>query len=212
MPKSNQTAKLSKIERERELSNYEKAFAELKAKVIQCPVNLPSQIDLKTRAQLDTYTTKMVYDVAITTGAGAGEISPVFGSSPTTASNWATAASFFDEYRVLAVKLEYRPNWFATGATTVILAPISSVIDLDTSGNLTSYTAAAQYSSVKETRGMMPFTRFAYMSGPENSQFLSTAAPVNTINIKVYSSGNPASTVIGRFVQTFYIQFRGKGI
>jgi len=160
--------------------------------------------------QLDVYTLKMIFDTPATTNSS-GNLNDVFGNLPSVASNWSNIAAVFDEYRVLAMKLSFKSNFF-TGGTLVSLAPIVSVVDLDTSPALTSYVFASNYSSAKEFKAMTNWSRTYLMSGTENTGFISTASPTTTAYIKVWSASNPASTLIGRYVVNYYVQFRGKGI
>jgi len=159
--------------------------------------------------QQDTYTMEMIYDQPFIVD-GSGTSALVVGNNPASTANWASAVALFDEYRVLAMKLEYKPVEFNGSAITQ--APMVTVLDYDTAAALTGYTLAAQYSSQKEFRGTNSWKRTAYMSGVENSGFSSTGSPVNTFWIKVYTTGNTATTGLGRYVVTFCIQFRGKGI
>jgi hypothetical protein len=181
---------------------------ELRADQVQANRNVWS---FKSKAinQQDTYTMEMIYDQPLSSD-GSGNNNLTLGNSPASTSNWSNVSAVFDEYRVLAMKLQYRPNEFNGGS--VVQAPITSVIDYDTSAALTGYTLAAQYSSQVEFRGSQNWTRTAYMSGVENSGFVSTGSPGNTFWIKLYTSGNTINTTLGRYVITFVVQFRGKGI
>jgi len=118
----------------------------------------------------------------------------------------------FDEYRVLAMTVHFKPVRIAGGSTAIIFAPLTTVIDMDNSALLTGYTLAGQYSSNKEFGGGASWKRTVFMSGVENAAFVSTASPASSWWFKVYSSGNSASLNLGRFNVTYYIQFRGLGI
>jgi len=210
MPPKKSNKGFSTKKRNKTISVYI-ASSELRPDVLACPPSLPSSIERRMVNQQDLYTIKMVSDLTATSD-GSGNLVATYGNLPSLGSNWSSAAAFFDEYRVLATTLEFRPNWFASGATTVVLAPVTTVIDYDSSAALTGYTLAAQYSSVKEFRGMVPWKRTALMSGSADSGFISTASPGSTFWIKIWSAGNPVSTALGRYVFVMYVQFRGKGI
>jgi len=184
---------------------------ELSPEVLDCPKNIIKHIDSQAQYQLDLYTIRMVQDFVVTTDSS-GNLATVIGNLPSNSGNWANLALVFDEYRVLALKVDYKPSYFAASSSTVILAPIASVIDLDNNSALGSYLAASAYSSQKESPGMKSFSRLALMSAVENSNFISTASPSTSFWIKYWSNGNPASTNIGRFVISYYVQFRGKGV
>ncbi len=182
---------------------------ELKPTEQACPKDLIAYVNRKSELQIDTYTMKMVYDSIVSTSAG-GVIATTFGNSPTLDANWSSMAAAFDEYRTLAVVVEFRPYTYVN--QTVTYAPITTVLDLDNSAALTGFTLAAQYSSVKEFGGNKPWKRTMLMSGSENSGYISTASAANNMWVKIYSSGNSASVDIGRITVTHYVQFRGKGI
>lgn len=160
--------------------------------------------------QQDLYTTRLVSEVQVTTTA-AGLYNGVFGNSPSTGVGWTNLAAVFDEYRVLALVINFRP--IVTTLTTYTFQPFGSLIDYDTTGAITSYTLGAAYSSYKEVMGNRPFRRVALMSGSENSQYITTATPVTTFVVKTVSVGNlPVSSVIGNIFVEYYVQFRGRGI
>lgn len=148
-------------------------------------------------------------DLTLTTDAS-GNIAINLGNNPASDSNWAAMAACFDEYRTLATVFEFKP--YAVNGSILVFAPIVGVVDYDTAANLTGYTLASQYSSVKEVPGNKPLKIIALMSGSENSGFISTGSAVANTWIKIYSAGNTASTNIGRYMVTHYVQFRGKGI
>lgn len=164
----------------------------------------------KFATQRDCYTIKMVIDFVATTD-GSGVWATVSGDDPSADSNWASAAAFFDEYRTLATTFHFAPN-VTSGGSLLTYTPIAVVTDLDSSAALTGYTLASQYSSVREFKGNSGFTYLAMMTGLENATFLSTASHANRWYVKTYTSGNSASTVIGRVQICHYVQFRGKGI
>lgn len=161
------------------------------------------------RFQTDLYTTTQMVDIVATTD-GSGNLATVIGSTPGTTANWAAIASVFDEYRILALDVEFEP--LVVVGSAVNFASIATVIDYDTSTALSSYTIAMQYSSCQEFGGNRRFQRLAVMSGAENSTFLTTASPVSSFWIKVWSSGGTINTTIGRYKVAYLIQFRGKGI
>jgi len=181
---------------------------ELRADVVQCDSSIWNSVHLM-GLQQDTYTIFMDYDAVVTTDSS-GNISPTYGNNPSSTSNWASIAATFDEYRVLAMQVSYKPFEFNGG--NVVQAPVTTVFDYDTSAALTGYTLAAQYSSCKEVAGRAGFSRTIYMSGVENGAFNSTGSPVNTFWVKVWSSGNTINTPMYRSFLRFIVQFRGKGI
>lgn len=184
---------------------------QLSADAAQVPPGYANQWFNALNYQTDCYTTLQMWDVPVASDGG-GNLATVFGNSPSNTSNWSNLAAVFDEYRVLAMRIKFSPTKQVGGSSTISFAPILSVIDYDSSTAFTSYVQGLFYSSAKEVPGQTAFEKTAYMSGVENSQFLSTGAPNTTWYIKLYSSGNTASTQLGRFRVIYVIQFRGKGI
>jgi len=186
--------------------------AELSPNVSECSASDLRRMvtSLAARRQQDVYTIKMLLDGPITTD-GSGNYSATVADNPSSDATWAAAAAFFDEYRVLAVSYKFSPM-VTSGGSLLMYAPIIAVTDYDSSAALTGYTLASSYSSAKEFKGNSGWTYIAYMSGLENGSFISTASPSAHYYIKLYSSGNSASTVIGRAQIVHYVQFRGKGI
>lgn len=177
------------------------------------PLNVFRSFDRRMATETDCYTIKMVEETTISSDAsGKWSTTNVVGSNPSSAANWSSLALVFDEYRTLAMTAELVPLTYAGGATSVLRAPIVGVVDLDSASALTSYTLAAQYSSTKEADGGKRIKLISLMSGSENSQFQSTAAPTNLWYIKFYSANNSNSIVLGQLRIVRYIQFRGKGI
>lgn len=175
------------------------------------PERIFSQIIARDKHETDTYTVRIVVDSILSTDSS-GKITSAFSQVDTSAPLWTDLAAAFDEYRTLAMRVVVKPYRFAGGSSVTTLAPIASVTDLDSSAILTSYALAGQYSSYKETQGGMTHTAYAAMSGPENSVFQSTASVGALWYLKLYSSGNTASTAVANVAIERIVQFRGKGI
>jgi hypothetical protein len=182
---------------------------ELDPSIIVCPKSLMDRYIRYGSSELDTYTFLLRADGAYTTDGG-GVNAVVWSNNPTVAANWAGAAAVFDEYRVLQLRVEFDPIRF--NGQLIAQAPIASVTDMDTATALTGYSLAAQYSSDTIHPGGVSWVQNAYMSGPQDSGFVSTASPVANFWIKTYTAGNTASTTIGRATVCYLVQFRGKGI
>jgi len=183
---------------------------ELKSSVTSCPLDIYSTL-LVARRQQDTYTIIMSRDDVLSS-SGSGTLTTVYANDPSGAANWSTLAAAFDEYRVLAMRLNFEAFSFHGGNLITVRAPIASVIDYDTSAGLTGYTLANQYSSIIERPGGSTWNRTAYMSGVENAGFLSTMSPAPTFWIKLYSANNSTSLNLANARIEWIVQFRGKGI
>jgi hypothetical protein len=177
------------------------------------PLSVFNSFDQRNKTETDCYTIKMLEETTISSdSSGKWSTTNVVGSNPSSAANWSSMALVFDEYRTLAMTAELVPLDYAGGATATLRAPITGVVDLDSASALTGYTLADQYSSCKEVAGGKRIKIVSLMSGSENSQFQSTAAPTNLWYIKFYSANNSNSIVLGQLRITRWIQFRGKGI
>jgi len=184
---------------------------ELKPSCLSAPKDIIAIINRKVMNQQDLYTTRFTYDTPLVADSS-GKVAVVLSANPNVASNWASYVATFDEYRVLAMESEFRPNRWAGGSSLSVSAPIVKVCDYDSIAALTGYQLAGQYSSAEESGGLVPWKKVLYMSGAENSGFVSTASPTSIGYIKTYSAGNTASIALGQIRSVFYIQFRGLGI
>jgi hypothetical protein len=182
---------------------------ELPASDLEMPPSLLGQWLTYGRYQTDTYTTRLAYEASVSSDAS-GVWHAELGNSPTGFSNWASYAATFDEYRILGAELQFHPVEY--NGQLVNQAPIVAVVDLDDATALTSYLLGARYPSSIEANGGRPFKLRYHMSGAENAQFVSTNAPVTTQWFKTYSTGNSASTQLGRVFIKFIVQFRAAGI
>ncbi len=156
-------------------------------------------------------TIRLGLDQALTSD-GSGLITSVFSNSPTSAQNWSSYAGTFDEYRVLAYNVTFKPLWPCGGSTQTFWAPIARVVDRSDATALTSYALASRYDSFKESAGQRKFSQWWNMTSVEEAAFISTSSSTPNSWIKLYSSGNSASLTVGRVEITYLVQFRGLGI
>lgn len=156
-------------------------------------------------------TVKLGQDSALTSD-GSGIIATVISDVPTSAQNWSNYAAVFEEYRVLALQVQFEPLLGVGGSTQTFWAPIAHVIDRTDATALTGYGLAERYESHAKTPGGRRFTIVSPMKFVEESSFLSTAGSTATRWIKFYSTGNSASLTVGRLDIRFLIEFNGLGI
>ncbi len=200
-----------KIPNERRRVDLARKPREISPTALFCPASYANAVMSYGHSELDLHTTTLIVDAALTTD-GSGLIQSVFSDNPNGVANWSSYVSVFSEYRILIMKIEFDPLWAAGGSTSIFWAPIAHVVDNDDATALTAYSVAARYSSCTKSPGQRGFTHSALMEGSSESAFQPTANPSATKWIKFYSSGNTASTTIGRIQQVFVVQFRGKGI
>jgi len=137
---------------------------ELKPEILDCPKNIVAIVNTRTANQQDLFTLKAGLDVEITTDAS-GVYQLVQSDNPSGVANWSSFSSVWDEYRVLALRVLFKPHAMVGGASLLTLAPIITVLDYDNAAALTGYTLASQYSSQKEFGGGKGWKRTIYMSG-----------------------------------------------
>jgi len=167
---------------------------------------------LRAGAQEDRLITLRLGDDFTVLSDGSGICATVQSCTPIGCGNWSSYVATFDEYRVLAVIFEFEPITAVGGSSISFYAPISHVFDRDSTGPLTSYTLASRYSSWGEARGQARFRKVISMESVEESTFVSMATTKTLGWLQLYSSGNAASTGLGRMKMTCLVQFRGLGI
>jgi len=166
-------------------------------------------LDPAARANLDIIETTLLWDVAIT-GAGTA-INPTFSfTNPSNCVDWSDFSSSYDQYRVLAVELDYSPN-SGTRDPALTYTPLYVVVDRDTSTALSSVTGADQYESIKLEDLAKKWRRIWRMAQVNESTFTNTQAPINGGAFKLWASGVSNSTY-GRCLVQYRVQFMGRGI
>jgi hypothetical protein len=157
-------------------------------------------------------TVVLPFDVALASD-GSGNIQQVFANDPTNSIYWSSYRSNFDQYRVLGIRFIFEPTIIVGGSTATVRAPISLVTDYDDATGLTAYSLAETYSDhqrhVGDRRIVKTSCEAAAIDGWTDSI---SGSPVNQFWIKTFSSGNTASTVMGRVLLEYVVQFRGRGI
>lgn len=207
---SSMKTKSSRRRSKRSRSNLYHLNKELLPNVASCPTSIWSLFGPASRQQ-DLHTVLMSRDDVLITD-GSGQLATVYSNDPSVSSAWGSLAGIYDEYRVLAFRLDVMPSDIIGGSASTIRQAIAVVTDYDTSAPLTGYTLANQYSSCKEFQPGKKFSYRAYMSGFENSQYISTGSASPTFWVKLWSSGNTTSLKAANARAVWVVQFRGKGI
>jgi hypothetical protein len=161
--------------------------------------------------QRDLHTIVMHQDGTVTTDA-TGTFALTFGNAPASYAGWTNLANEFDEFRVLGMRTRFLPIKVNGGSLSTTFAPFVTAIDYDTATALSSYAAAAAYSSCREHTANTAWQRNVVMSGSENSGYINTASgTTNTFYVKSYSTGNSFSTAIGHYLNDILVQLRARG-
>lgn len=157
------------------------------------------------------FTVRMTQEAAVTTD-GSGLLATVYGSDPSSSGGWSNFAASFDSFRVLGVLFTFSPIRINGGSSATYQAPISVCCDYNDATALTGYSVAARYNNYHESPGGQGWKFCSPMDGLEAATFLGCTTPASKYWTKIYSSGNSASTTVGRMTVDFVVQFRGKGI
>jgi hypothetical protein len=143
---------------------------------------------------------------------GSGIGANVYGSSPSSSQQWSSLNDVWDEFRVLALKVEFSRT-FASGSTNYVWKPMMVVCDRNDATALNSYNTTSRFESLEMHPGASEkWSKMMAMIGVEDSGFQSTDSPSSVYWIKTYTFGNSASFTIGTVVTTYLVQFRGRGI
>ncbi len=173
------------------------------------PTSLPKTLEAN-----ETEVAELLYIGSVATTAG-GVINTVFDaySQLTSSPDWSSYANLWQEYRILSMKVHAEPWNKYNQPTTSALAPVYSVVARDTATALSSLSDCAGYASVEIHAPSTPFDKEIKMAGAGEAQFvLTTASPATSdrLYIKLYSSGNVASTTVYDYLDRILVQFRGR--
>lgn len=161
------------------------------------------------KEQVDTYIVLLKYVVNPLSSTAGGQINYVYSSSPSAAGDWSNLAAVWEEYRVLAMRLRFRPSNRYSKATTNC-RPGYVVVDRGSSAGLGSMQAAANHESAKEVDLEDPFSIDAKMSNADEAVFIATSSPTPYIWFKMWFEGLTVSTEYGVLELDWRVQFRGR--
>ncbi len=164
--------------------------------------------DPKSVAQDDTCSVLLSWTGVISSD-GAGANTSVLSNDPSASADFASYVNIYDDYRVLAERLEYFPyNRYSKATTTCV--PLIVVKDRNDSVVLSSYSSAISYSSASKRSVEDPWVETFKMVGTTESDWISTASTRATRWFKFFGSGFSVSTDYGRFFFYARVQFRGR--
>lgn len=179
------------------------------ALVYRGPLQMP-----KAKQEDDTWTTQVNIINTIVSSAG-GVIATVFSpaSQVQSSSDWVSLAALWNEWRVLSARVELIPwNKYNTPTTTVA-APLYSVIDRQSTTAIGSLATVANYNSAEAHEPSTKVIRVAKMEDLGEAEWQdvgSAAATSSQFNIKLFSSGNTATTTYYDYFNSYMVQFRGR--
>jgi len=147
--------------------------------------------------------------------SGAGVINTVFDNvnQAQAATDWSNFAGLYSEFRVLSMDLELIPWNRYNLPTTTVAAPLYAVEDRVSATAIGSLATVAGYD---QFRAFLPssYARMTMrMSGTAEAAFvtvLSVPASQDKFYVKLFSSGNTASTTYYDYVDRLMVQFRNR--
>lgn len=155
-------------------------------------------------------TTFMSAGTALLTSSAGGVINLVASNDPSVYNDWSSLQPIWDEYRVLGFKWIFMPYNKYNRPSTTVVGPVYIVVDRDDATALTTEALAMNFESVKQKYLGDRITMEAKMAGLNDGKFITTASPVATCWIKMYSAGLTASTDYGKYTMQALVQFRGR--
>jgi len=178
--------------------------------------NGPSRLPVSSRysAIRDEIVAEIIVINAVAS-SGAGVINTVFDcySQASTAAGWSQYSVLYAEYRVLSMDIVFLPWNRYNLPTTTVAAPVYVVEDRENNTPLASLTDVSGYTSMEAHPPSSLFRKVVRMAGPGESDFISTASSPPSDDrffIKLYSSGNTASTTFYDYVSRLMVQFRNR--
>lgn len=169
------------------------------------PVRLPLQI-----AQNQTYNVNLMTTTSLVSTAG-GVISAVIANNFNGMNESSSFATIYDEYRVLAAEYVFIFNNNNTYNSSLLQAPLITVVDRDNATALASVAAAFNYESAVLHSSGQNFTRTVRMHSVEDAAFVTTSPGTNvTWWLKMYGTGFSNSINYATVFARFLVQFRGR--
>lgn len=155
-------------------------------------------------------TVNLTLDGPITSSAG-GVVSPVFSSNDVLNSpSWASFAALYNEFRVLAVGVQFIPNAENSVVPATDYAPIYEVDYRADQTALVSYSDASSFASMRSHSVNRKWMSTARMAAVEEASFLAVTSGGSTepYGLKWYGEGFTVATTYGRYREIFLVQFR----
>ncbi len=162
----------------------------------------------------DTVVVEVHVAGSVSTSAG-GVVSTVFDSyaQASASVNWTELTALYTEFRILSMHVDLRPWKKFNQPTTTDLAPVLSLTSRNGATAIASMSEASGYDSVQIHDPSTQIQRHIEMKGPAEAQFIVVSSSPNSTArqyVKLFSSGNTATTVVYDYLSTILVQFRGR--
>jgi len=179
------------------------------ALVYKGPARLPKSLQAD-----DVYTTQLNIINAVSSG-GTGVINTVFDSvnQAQGATDWSSFAAIYNEFRVLSMQIELTPWNTYNNPSTTILAPLYTVEDRESNTAIGSLATVAGYDSFKVHMPSVKVIRTMKMNASDEANWTDTGSTPGAsarMYIKLFSTGNTASTTFYDYADRLMVQFRGR--
>jgi len=177
--------------------------------------NGPSRVLIpKTNPGNDSVVVQLAIINAVASG-GTGVINTVFDSvnQAQAASDWSSWSALYSEFRVLSMDLELIPWNRYNLPTTTVAAPLYAVEDRVSNTAIGSLATVAGYDQFKSILPSSHARMIMRMTGVNEAAFgdvTTTPAAADRMYIKLFSSGNTASTTYYDYVNRIMVQFRNR--
>lgn len=169
-------------------------------------------------AQSDEMITVQLQIINQVTSTAGGTLNNVYDcvTQAQAATDWASIAACYNEFRVLSMQVEFIPwNKYnaPTSSTPYLLTPIYSMIDRTSATAVASSAIAAGYGSLKAHEPSTKFMRTVKMDDNEEAQWTdvtSTPAATSRYYIKLWATGMVTSAITHDALNRLMVQFRGR--
>jgi len=144
---------------------------------------------------------------------GSGNIQFSVSTNPNSSSEWSTYSARYIEFRVLAMRCRYIPNFqnFAnTAALAYSMGPLFGGICRNATLALPASAAASLSEGMKVATIQRPMQLDWKMSGTPEANWQNTATPAATGYVYLTAFGLSASTLYGNAMVWYLVQFRNR--
>jgi hypothetical protein len=147
-------------------------------------------------------------EFALSTGVGTA-ISGNLDNNPSGTDNWSEYSTSWSEYRVLGIRIEFKPAFSVNTAAVATNTFCSSVLHMAAAPSIVSYGQCFSYGDAKLGHITKPQTREWRMTETPEAAFIDCAAPTLSSYVYTYYADTlTGATIYGQIFRTWLVQFR----
>jgi hypothetical protein len=147
-------------------------------------------------------------EFALSTGVGT-VISGNLDNNPSGTDNWSEYSTSWSEYRVLGIRIEFKPAFSVNTAAVATNTFCSSVLHMAAAPSIVSYGQCFSYGDAKLGHVTKPQTREWRMTETPEAAFIDCAAPTLSSYVYTYYADTlTGATIYGQIFRTWLVQFR----